>query len=247
MCFHYSLTQKAKALKARFNIEELDDEELAEYLHFHANGFAHPKMPVITHDEPHRLQFFTWGLIPSWNKDQASAKKIWNTTLNARSETIFEKPSFRYAAKHKRCLVLADGFFEFHTEGKKKQPHFIYLHEHAPFAFGGLWETWTDKQQGETIHTFSIVTTRANELVANIHNEPTHSLDNRMPLILSPQNEPLWLSAGDESSVQALALSYPSQAMQHHTVSHLITSRKENTNVAAVQMPDTSHNMGSLF
>lgn len=122
-----------------------------------------------------------WGLVPSWAKDPA----IGNRMINARAETIAEKPSFRSAYRSRRCLILADGFYEWHTEGGVKIPYYISLASGNPFAFAGLWENWRSRETGESLQTTTIVTTEANEFLSQLHH--------RMPVVLEPPTAQRWL------------------------------------------------------
>ncbi|MFZ4739658.1 MAG: SOS response-associated peptidase [Bacteroidales bacterium] len=184
MCFHSRLSKKAQALQNRF---KADYSNLEIILPETYNAFQHPKTPVITNKDADKIQLFNWGLIPHWAKDD-SIKKM---TLNARYESITEKPAFRNAVNN-RCLVLADGFYEWQwldEKGKNKQKHLITLHDDEAFAFAGLWSNWLDKSTGEIKNTYTILTTEANELMSKIHNSKK-----RMPMILSAANESEWLS-----------------------------------------------------
>ena len=160
--------------------------------HFHANGFAHPSLLVFTGDEPLRPQLFHWGLIPFWVKDEAAAAKISDQTLNARGESVFEKPSFRQAARRRRCLIMVDGFFEHHRYQGKAYPFHIQMKNEEPMVFGGIWEKWALERTGITRYSVSIVTTRANELMAKIHNNPDLP-EPRMPFIIPRELESDWL------------------------------------------------------
>jgi putative SOS response-associated peptidase YedK len=154
------------------------------------NGFTHPKTPVITAQEPQFLQLFNWGLLPNWAKDASFAKN----TLNAKLETLHEKPSFSHYT-HQRCLILSNGFFEWHwqdAKGKNKQAFHVHLPNNALFAFAGLWNAWIDKQTGEIRPTYTIITTAANELMERIHNTKK-----RMPLVLSASQGKHWLGTGE--------------------------------------------------
>ena len=149
------------------------------------NGFSHPQMTVITDEQPTATALHQWGLIPAWAKDQS----IRRHTLNARIETLKQKPSFR---KAHRCLVLTDGFFEWQwldAKGKKKQKHCITRADNQPFAFAGLWDEWIDRQTGEIIRSFAIVTTEAGGIMREIHNSKL-----RMPYTLAPTSENEWLN-----------------------------------------------------
>ncbi len=144
-----------------------------------------PSQPVlaIPNDGKNKADFFLWGLIPSWSKDPAIANKL----INARGETVAEKPSFRGSFKYKRCLIPADGFYEWkaQTGQKSKTPYFIHMKDRQPFAFAGLWDEW-HSPDGNTLRTCTIITTAPNELMADLHN--------RMPVILDKQNFGDWLN-----------------------------------------------------
>jgi putative SOS response-associated peptidase YedK len=132
-------------------------------------------------DNSPELATFRWGLVPFWAKDPS----IGNRMINARAETVAEKPSFRNAYRKRRCLILADGFYEWHTEGGVKIPYFISLASGSPFAFAGLWEHWDSKSSDESLDTTTIVTTAASQFLSQLHN--------RMPVVLEPGNAGRWL------------------------------------------------------
>ncbi|MBK7382631.1 MAG: SOS response-associated peptidase [Flavobacteriales bacterium] len=193
-------------------------------LHY-GNGFTHPKLVVYTDAEPREPQLALWGLIPAWVKDDVQGKQLWNQTLNARGESIFEKPAFRNSAQKKRCIVFVEGFYEHHHFGKKTYPYFIHLKDRPQFALAGLWEEWKDKESGESKHTFSIVTTEGNELMKRIHNNPKAD-GPRMPVILSEADEDRWLApinnTSDEEAIKALIKPFPADAMVAHSVRPLL-------------------------
>lgn len=147
-------------------------------------------------DAQAELTSFRWGLVPSWAKDPS----IGNRMINARAETVAEKPSFRSAYRERRCLILADGFYEWHTEGGVKIPYFISLASGEPFAFAGLWENWQCKETGETLETTTIVTKAANDFLSQLHQ--------RMPVVLQPDNAPRWLG-GDMELIEEAAINAP--------------------------------------
>jgi putative SOS response-associated peptidase YedK len=128
------------------------------------------------------LVMLRWGLVPFWAKDPS----IGNRMINARAETVAEKPSYRNAYKHRRCIVLADGFYEWQKQGDGKTPFFISLAREEPFALAGLWENWTDKETGESLQTTTLITTDANDFMAPLHH--------RMPVILEAQSATDWLA-----------------------------------------------------
>lgn len=183
MCFHSKQTKKAVELEHRFRARF---EKPEAYQPSIFNGFQFPQTPVITNDKPELIRMLHWGLLPHWAKD----KEIRNNTLNARIETIAEKPSFRQVI-HQRCLVLVDGFYEWQwldPAGKAKQKYEIGLANHEAFALGGLWSQWTGKETGELLTTYAILTTEAKGLMAEIHNSK-----HRMPVIIAPGQEQAWL------------------------------------------------------
>jgi putative SOS response-associated peptidase YedK len=150
------------------------------------NAFDYPRTPVVTSDKPQGARFLQWGLIPAWAKDRSFQKN----TLNARIETLCEKPSFK-DVNYNRCLIIADGFYEWRwltPDGKRKQKYLITCAEEELYTYAGLWSAWTDIKSGEILHTYTIITTEANKLMRFIHNTKK-----RMPLILSRENEKLWL------------------------------------------------------
>ena len=152
-----------------------------------------------------------WGLIPSWAKDASIGYKM----INARAETVAEKPSFRKAFKHQRCLVIADGFYEWKREGKVKQPYYIRFKDKRPFAFAGLWESWKDKtkEDGSQIDSCTIITTEADEFMQSIHH--------RMPVILQSDNYDAWLdpTIQEASLLTPLLLPNPSDEMEAFPIS----------------------------
>ena len=128
MCFHYSIKKTKKQIENHFNVQ-FEESTLFEPTQ-HANAFTHPLMPIITNDKPDTIQLFKWGLIPNWVQEKERAKEISNMTLNARVETVKEKPSFKEAIKSQRCLVIADGFYEWKTEGKRTL-FFLSIHKQS--------------------------------------------------------------------------------------------------------------------
>jgi putative SOS response-associated peptidase YedK len=176
-----------------------------------------PSQPVLAllNDGRKVADFLWWGLIPGWAKEASSSKRL----INARGETLAEKPAFRGSYKYKRCLILADGFFEWKSVGgaKTKIPHFIHLRSRQPFAFAALWAESSAPDASAT-RTCAIVTTTPNELMASIHN--------RMPLILQPQDYAEWIDVAPRSpeSLAHLIRPYPSDLMQAYPVSTLVNS-----------------------
>lgn len=187
MCFHSKLSTDAQRVESRFKANFVVADMYKSSIY---NGFEHPKTPIITNSEPSKIQFYEWGLIPYWAKDASIQKN----TLNAKIETLAEKPSFKYVINN-RCLVLADGFFEWQwldEKGKQKQKYLITLSSNEPFAFAGLYNEWQHPSTNEIHKSYTILTTEANELMAEIHNSKK-----RMPVVLTKENESKWLSGGN--------------------------------------------------
>jgi len=185
-----------------------------------------PTQPILAvpNDGSHAAGFFVWGLIPSWAKDPAIGNKL----INARAETLAEKPSFRSAFKYHRCLIFADGFYEWQAQpgGKSKVPHFIRLTGGKPFAFAGLWEHW-QAPDGSQVRSATIITTRPNELMARLHN--------RMPVILHPVDYTKWLDPAPAmpGDLQQLLVPYPAGEMNAYPVSTLV-NKPENDRAEVV-------------
>lgn len=188
MCFHNSMSAKSQKLAARYNLKtdivEIYKEILEE--NYHVNAFTHPLYPIVRGDS--ELQAFHWGLVPFWVKSEEQAKEIENMTINAKADTVFEKPSFRHSIMSKRCIVPSTGFFEWRHEGKDKIPYFIHVKNEDIFSMAGIFDVWNNPQTGEIYHSFSIITSGANSLMEYIHNTKK-----RMPVILSPEDEQRWI------------------------------------------------------
>tara|TARA_B100001765_G_scaffold213212_1_gene178645 strand:+ start:799 stop:1566 length:768 start_codon:yes stop_codon:yes gene_type:complete len=205
----------------------------------HVSAFQHPKLLVYTNRSPETPEIATWGLIPHWVKDQQQKNQLWNKTLNARGETIFEKPSFRNAAKNNRCIIYVDGFYEHHHYKSKTYPFYIHHKNQEPLALAGLWSEWTDPDTGEMINSFSIVTTEGNTMMSKIHNNPKLK-GPRMPLILPKELEDKWLESIeddlDKKQIEELIVSYPEEELDSHTVQRL-RGKEYPGNVASISEP----------
>ncbi len=213
MCGRFTLAVDREQLEERFSFQAT---ALAVTPHYNIAP-SQPVLAVIGAEE-RRGGFLRWGLIPSWAKDPSIGDRM----INARAETAAEKPSFRRALQKRRCLVLADGFYEWKKEGKSKTPMYIRLQSHQPFGFAGLWETW-QSPDGAKIHSCTILTTEPNALMAPIHN--------RMPVILSRAGEAVWLDSSIEAPAQLLPLlvPYPPEAMEAYAVSTTVNSPRNDT------------------
>jgi putative SOS response-associated peptidase YedK len=210
MCGRFTLTADLDSIQAAFPWLEMQPGLQPRY-----NIAPTQPVAVASNDGKNRLDYFVWGLIPSWAKDP----QIGSRMINARGETLAEKPSFRSALRRRRCLILADGFYEWRQEpgGKRKTPMYIRLADGTPFAFAGLWEVWRPPD-GSEVYSCTIITTEPNSLMASIHN--------RMPVILPPESYPAWLASGERNPQDVLPLlqPYPPEAMAAYPVSTLVNS-----------------------
>jgi putative SOS response-associated peptidase YedK len=168
---------------------------------------------VLLAEGPPRLESFRWGLIPSWAKDE----KIGNKLINARAETIFEKPSFRSAIKSRRCLVIADGYYEWQQTELGKRPMYIRMKSQEPFGFAGLWESW-NSPDGQTIKSCTLITTEPNELMKKIHT--------RMPVILPKKTQDIWFDPKlkTKAELESVLTPYASDEMEAYEVSRLVNA-----------------------
>ncbi len=237
MCVFLSLRADKANLQKRFNAVYIEEDLFGPK--FVQSAFEFPEWPVIASGRSGEIRLMNWGLIPAWVKDRESALKIRTNTVNARIETIHEKPAFRKAAADRHCLVLADGFYEFREHLGKKYPYFIRIRDGGLFAMAGLYENWTDPSTGEIIPTFSILTTQANPMMEIIHNRKK-----RMPVILQQEDETGWLN----HTLSKLPSPFPEEQMEAWPVSGLITSRNPERNSMEAQKkadyPELSVNEG---
>ena len=207
------MTADAESIQLAFNLDRVDGWTIPRY-----NIVPSQQVAVISNRDPAELSFMKWGLVPSWAKDP----KIGNRMINARSETAAEKPSFRSAFKRKRCLIPADGYYEWAKQGKKKVPMYIQHAERELFAFAGLWESWK-QPDGNWMNTCAILTTEANEQIRPIHH--------RMTVIIEPADYELWLAPRELEQGEWLPLmAGPSrEQMKFHEVSTQV-NRPANDN-----------------
>lgn len=236
MCYKYA-TPKLEELVA--HLKEQPEYTIEEYNEYYlANGFNLPfYMPITTDKEPRMVGNAIWGLVPEEVHSPEHAKERAMQNLNARSETIFQKPSFRNYIGTKRCLVWTGGFYESQWEvpGKencKKTPYFIYMKNKEPFCFGGLYSEWVRPDTGEVLTTYSIITTPANQLLEEIHNNKK-----RMPLIITADKRDKWLSELSKDEITNMMQPLPDGLLAAHTVSKLANARGPNQDVPEVQEP----------
>lgn len=231
MCYDINTSTQTQALRAfrKHGLRAVDEinenlEELTNLPLFHASGFSHPELLIYTDRSPDFPEVATWGLIPHWVRDEQQKKTFWNNTLNARGETMFDKPSFRESAKHNRCLIYINGFYEHHHYNKKTYPFYIQRKDEKPIVLAGLWSEWQNPETNGIINSFSIVTTEANPLMAKIHNNPKIKSP-RMPLIIPEEIEDDWLrpveNEEDKKLIEELIQSFPEEHLKSHTVRKL--------------------------
>jgi putative SOS response-associated peptidase YedK len=215
MCGRFALYSDPFTLARRFEAEALSD------LRPRYNVAPSQIIPIVREEGEKRcFALARWGLIPHWAKDM----KIGYSMINARAETMASKPAFRNAFKHRRCLVPADGFYEWQVipDSKIKQPWFIVLEDRQPMAFAGLWEKWRSPE-GDDVESYSIIVTDANELTRPIHD--------RMPVILAPENWGAWFEteAKDAECLQNLLKPYPPEGMKAWPVNTTVNSPRNDS------------------
>ncbi|SRR5579884_287706 len=209
MCGRYSLHHSPDQIAMRFGVQEMLVSPAERY-----NIAPTQPVAVVVQQEGQRLlEAYQWGLIPAWAKDPGIGNKL----INARAETLAEKPAFKQALVRRRCLIPSDGFYEWKKEEKARQPMYIRRKDEALFAFAGLWEEWR-QEDGAPLRTCTIITVPPNELLAPIHD--------RMPAILRPEDEALWLDTSRKNVPDLLAAlqPYPAEAMEAYPVSRRVNT-----------------------
>jgi putative SOS response-associated peptidase YedK len=218
MCGRYSQSQSAEIIAQTFQVDHVPTLK-PRYNIAPTQSVATILQPSTSTNR--QFKMLHWGLIPSWAKDKKMGAKL----INARAETVAEKPSFRSAFRQRRCLLVADGFYEWQQQAdkKQKQPFYFHLIDKRPFAFAGLWEHWEDKDSGEEIESCTLITTEANELMQPIHN--------RMPVILDPKDYDLWIDPEVKKPelLQPLLHSYPAEEMTTYPVSKAVNKASHDT------------------
>lgn len=209
MCGRYTLATSVEKLAEAFGLSGPVSDLAPSYNVAPTQDVA----TILGDGEKRYLELMRWGLIPSWADDPGIGARM----INARSETAAEKPSFRAAFKRRRCLIPADGFYEWQKTTGAKQPFYIRMKDERPFAFAGLWETWHE-EDGPEIRSCTILTTEANDRLSPVHG--------RMPVILDPENYDFWMDpeVNDVAPLNGLLRSYPSEAMEAYPVSRHVNS-----------------------
>jgi putative SOS response-associated peptidase YedK len=212
MCGRYTLATPVERLAEEFGFENSSVDLPPNYNVAPTQGVA----AVLEEGGQRRLEVLRWGLIPPWADDP----QIGSRMINARAETAPEKPSFRRAFRDQRCLIPADGFYEWKRTNGSKQPYYIHMKEGRPFAFAGLWESWKE-EDGPEIRSCTILTTRPNHLAGEIHD--------RMPVILAHDTYDVWLDPGsDRDELTGLLAPYPEDEMEAYPVSRFVNSPSNN-------------------
>ncbi len=211
MCGRFTLTVDPADLQMQLDLKDVPADLKPRY-----NIAPTQPVAVVTSAQERKVEIFQWGLIPSWSKDPSMASRM----INARAETIHEKPAYRTPFARKRCLILADGFYEWKQLDKSKQPHYISLASGGLFAFAGLWDHWTSPE-GDGRRTCTIITCEPNELMEQLHN--------RMPVILDKDVMWDWLNpTATPIELKAMLVPY-AKAMKAYPVSHLVNAPENDT------------------
>jgi putative SOS response-associated peptidase YedK len=218
MCGRYSFSVVDELIEERFGVRVRTAIYKARY-----NCAPGQDLAVISNIDPGEISLYHWGLIPFWAKERSIGYKM----INAKSETILEKPSYKNSFRSRRCLVPADSFFEWKKD-PEKTPYRIMMKDERLFSMAGIWDRWTTSD-GEIIHSFSILTTSPNELMRSIHD--------RMPVILNAADEKRWLSPLSDPELLGMLKPYPTANMKAYKISKLVNSPKNNS--AEILIPVT--------
>ncbi len=233
MCFSIAFIETTpksyvENYKPLTQVQNYSDTSFPAY--YFVSAFEYPLLPIVTRE---KIQNSRWGLIPHWVKDAEQAAKIRTMTLNAKAETLFEKPSFKKSSSLNRCILGISGFFEWRDFNNRKIPYFISLKNSEWMSLACIFDEWIDVLTGEVLNTFSIVTTSANSLMQKIHNTKQ-----RMPLILTKENEKKWIDTSlTIAEIKKLMIPYPEEKMKAYTVSTFINSSQNNRNIPEAIFP----------
>ncbi len=212
MCGRFSIAKSKEEIAKRFNV--------GTPANFKPRYNVAPlqQLPVITSKKPNEIGFMRWGLVPSWSLDATTAANM----INARGETITSKIPFKHCVKDQRCLIPADGFYEWKKEGKAKVPFRFTLSNEELFCFAGLWDSWENQETGDILNTVTIITTEANKLVSDVHE--------RMPVILRKDLERLWISESiTDSQISSLLKPYEAQSMASYKAHKSVNAVSNDT------------------
>ncbi|MGA1978377.1 MAG: SOS response-associated peptidase [Bacteroidales bacterium] len=231
MCFSVSVNLVKEEIEERYGIDFPGKYRYEPSYYYHAYGL--PELPAVCSGNPSSISFLKWGLIPSWVRTEEEAEEIRYKTFNARAESVNVKPSFSSSFRSMRCLIPVTGFFEWHHAGKEKIPWYIYQPDDKIITFAGIYSEWLQHGTGQVLQTFSIITTEANEMMAEIHNS-----GKRMPAILSRSDEKKWidLSLSEEKAVSLLK-PCPEGQLKAHTIGPLVNNRIIDRNIPEIIQP----------
>jgi putative SOS response-associated peptidase YedK len=220
MCGRFSIAKSKEEIAKRFNVGFMGNFK-PRY-----NVAPLQVMPVITSKNPNEISFMRWGLVPSWSLDASTAANM----INARGETVTSKVPFKHCVKDQRCIIPADGFYEWKKEGKLKVPYRFTLNSEEMFSFAGLWDSWENQDSGEILNTFTIVTTEANRLVSEIHE--------RMPVMLRKDLERLWISESiTDSQIASLLKPFDTNSMSSYKAHKAVNAAANDSPDCLLQAP----------
>lgn len=206
MCYTIKIDHTREQLENRFGARFSEPDRYTPGNKI--NAFSLPLLPVICSNNPEEIRLFHWGLIPYWVKDVKTAGEIRMKTFNARSESILSKASFKHCVHSNRCIIPVNGFYEWQTMGKQKIPYFMGIEGTSLFALAGLYDQWTNRETGEFLNTFTILTTKANPALEVIHNT-----QKRMPVMLTIEDKDKWLNTKTDPLKENLFEPFPEEKM----------------------------------
>lgn len=231
MCFTVNVNLVKEELESRYGAALIDPDKYRPSYYYHA--FSLPELPIICSSSPDKIKLLKWGLVPAWVKTTDDANVIRYKTFNARAESIDKKPSFSAPFKSKRCIVPVKGFFEWQHVEKKRIPWYIYNSENEIMSLAGVYDDWIENNTGEVFSTFSIITTYANSLMAEIHNSAR-----RMPVVLDKSQENSWIDVSVPlENALGILKPCPSEILKAHTIGPLINNRSLNRNTPDIILP----------
>lgn len=255
MCYDAStMTKRAKAYAARYGNEAMWEEVKSRMPPmYHLNGFAEPDLPVITNEQPEKVNLLHWAFVPFIYAPRINGRPM--NSLNARDDKIFSPKSIYYkSAQSRRCLIMLDGFFDHHKKNGIAFPHYVRLKSEEPLMVGGLWQTFTDPDDGISINTVTMVTGPANKEMAWVHNEPAYSPDSRMVYIVNKEDDEKWL-LGSVEEAKSLIKPLQDGLLEYYPCHPIKDNKKHNRkypgNVPKVlekkYYPELEEQQGGLF
>lgn len=241
MCFTVNVNLIKEEIEERYGVNFPGKYRYEPSYYYHAFGL--PDLPAICSGDQASVRLLKWGLVPSWTETDADAEEIRLKTFNARAESIDRKPSYSSSFKSKRCIIPVRGFYEWQHTANGKIPWYIYGSDDEIISLAGLYSEWVQSSTGELLSTFTVITTDANKMMAEIHNSKK-----RMPVILSGQDEKKWIDLSVPPS-EALSMLKPSreELLKAHTISPLINDRSANRNKPDLIKPYVYNSPGTLF